>query len=238
MDAGESRADRRVRTRSRNRLLAICAVVVVVLAGVAVAVFALGGSSSSKKSEATPTTRAHTMLTLAAGDVEVASSGPAVTITPQQTQAVMAVIRNYVETATVDPLRTGQPVGDLSGVFDAGTLARVDGVDRPVMTDEGLPKVTGNLVATAAPVTLIGLGDQQGNLVLVSAHLQLTVDGQVTGSKTGVNVQRQGDLVLASNGFGGWRVTSYSMTVNRAGAGVDTTTTTGGAVTTTTKKAK
>jgi hypothetical protein len=236
MDAGETRAGRRERTRGRNRLIVIGAIVAVLIVGGAVAAIALGGgSSSTSTSGATPTTQAHTTLTLTAGDVSVAGSGAPVAITPQQTQAVMSVIRDYVQTATIEPLRTGQPAGDLSGVFDSGTLARVDSVDRAVMTDEGLPKVTGNLVVTATPVPLVGLGDQQGNLVLISARLQLTVDGQVTGSRTGLTVQRQGDLVLASNGFGGWKVTSYSMSVNRAGAGVDTPATTAPAAATTKK---
>jgi hypothetical protein len=241
---GENRVERREQTRKRNRLIVIVAVVVVVIVVGVVAALALsgGGSGKSNHSAAPSTTHANTTITLTAGNVSAASAGPNLTVTPAQTQAIMTLIRNYIQIATVQPLRTGQPAGDMSSIFNAATLAQVNGPDRAVMTDEGLPKVTGALVVSAQPVSITGLGDQQGNLVLLAAQLQLTVDGQVKGSQTGVAVQRNGDFVVQSNGFGSWQVTSYAMSVNRAGAGVDTSASTGSASSTTptstTKKSK
>ena len=46
-----------------------------------------------------------------------------------------------------------------------------------MVLDEGLPKVTGDLNVTAQPITLVGLGDQGGNLVLVTATVDLDIQG-------------------------------------------------------------
>jgi hypothetical protein len=224
MEAANTRADRRLASRTRNRTLLVAGIALLVVALMAVAVVALSGGSSSSKSAARAKPGTATDINISAGDVSAASAGVAATVTPGQAQALINQIRDYVDTATVQPLRTGKPAGDLSGVFDAGTLARVTGPDRAVMTDEGLPKVTGNLTVSSAPVPLVALADQQGNLLLVAANLQLTVDGQV-GRHEAVHVTRTGDLVLAPDGTGNWKVTSYSMTVNRSGAGVDPPTT-------------
>ena len=63
-------------------------------------------------------------------------------------------------------------------MFDAATLASATTTDRGVMLDEGLPKVTGDLDVTAQPVALVGLGDQSGNLALVTAAVVVDVDGR------------------------------------------------------------
>ena len=144
-------------------------------------------------------------------------------------------MEDHVDGAIVAPLRAGTP-GDLSTVFDAGALATVNGADKAVMTDTGLPKVAGDLTVRAKPVNLVALGDQSGAVVLVSAAIDLTADGTPQGAKVPLHVARTGDLVLAPDGTGGWRITSYSMSVTRSGSGVDTTTSSSTPATTKGKK--
>jgi hypothetical protein len=221
--SGDRRTTRHGRARRRNRVVIAVVVGLVVVAAI-VAILATGGDDSNNTNEANrPTTRAGTTVDVRVGDVASDSAGPTAAFTAAQAQAVVDVIRAYVNGAIVAPLRAGTP-GDLSTVFDAGALATVNGADKAVMTDTGLPKVAGDLTVRAKPVNLVALGDQSGTVVLVSATVDLTVDGKAEGAKLPMHVVRTGDLVLAPDGSGGWRITSYSISVNRSGGDVDTTT--------------
>jgi hypothetical protein len=192
----------------------------------AVAALMLGGGSENKTAgpATTNATDPGVTITLEAGDIATDSAGPATSMSPAQVQQVLATLRAYVEGAVVEPLRSGEAAGDLSTVFDAGTLARVTGIDRGVMVEEGLPKVTGAITVTGKPVNFVGLGDQSGNLVLVTASVQFAVDGSIAGIKAPLHIEQHGDLVLAPDGSGAWKVTSYRMAVTRSGGGIDTTT--------------
>jgi hypothetical protein len=222
-----TRAERRELTRKRTRMLTGAAVALVALIALAgVAIVGLGGGSDDKTAGPATTSTAGPgiTITLEAGDLATDSAGPATSFSTSQAQQLLATIRSYVEQAVVKPLRSGEPAGDLSSVFDAGTLARVAGVDRAVMVEEGLPKVTGDIDVVAKPVSFMGLGDQSGNLVLVTASVQFTVDGSIAGVKAPLHVDQRGDLVLAPDASGAWKVTAYRMAVTRSGGGVDTTT--------------
>jgi hypothetical protein len=232
MDQGSSRADRRTSERDtarrRRRIVVAVVVGVLVIAGAA-AVVALGGGNGDGGSghHASGTTAGgSTSIDLQVGDVASDSAGPAASFTAAQAQDLLGVVRTYVDRAVVTPLRTGGAPGDLAAVFDAGTLARVIGPDQAVMTEAGMPKVAGDLTVQAQPVAFVALGDQSGTVVLVTASIDLTVDGRVTGAKAPLHVAQTGDLVLAPDASGAWKVTSYSMSVARSGGGVDTTTTT------------
>lgn len=197
------------------------------IAAIAVAVLLLGGGSDDTNATKATTSTAGpgVTITLQAGDIATDSAGPATSFSAAQAQQVLATIRTYIDAAVVKPLRSGEPAGDLSAVFDPGTLARVTGIDRGVMVEEGLPKVTGDISVTAKPVDFVGLGDQSGNLVLVTASLQFTADGTIAGIKVPLRIEQHGDLVLAPDASGTWKVTSYRMAVTRSGGGIDTTTT-------------
>ena len=147
-----------------------------------VAVVALGGGgdgddtrgANRRSEQAVPNTN----VVLRAGEVTADSAGPPVTVSPEQSAAVIDTIGAYLEAATVKPLRSAQPAADLSAVFDPAALARATGVDRAAMVDEGLPKVTGDLDVVSTPVPITGLGDQDGNLVLVTAGIDARHHGQ------------------------------------------------------------
>jgi hypothetical protein len=231
MDPAASRTSRRdsqraVARRRRRIALAVGGAVVLVAAAVGVGLVVGGGSSDNNAAKTTTSAAGPGVtLTLEAGDLATDSAGPTTSFSPAQAQQVLGTIRAYLDGAVIKPLRSGEPAGDLSAVFDAGTLARVTGVDRGVMLEEGLPKVTGDIAIVGKPVNFVGLGDQSGNLVLVTASVQFTVDGAIADVKAPLHIEQHGDLVLAPDASGAWKVTSYRMTVARSGGGVDTTTT-------------
>jgi hypothetical protein len=231
MGSGPSRVDRRESQRDsarRRRLLGFgIAGALVLIAGVVIAAVALGGGGDDDVTATKPTRSTAgpgVTFTMEVGNITTDSAGPPTTFTAAQAQQVLGTIRTYVDTAVVRPLRSGEPAGDLTPVFDAGTLARATGVDRAVMLDEGLPKVTGDIVVAGNPVSFVGLGDQSGNLVLVTASVDFTVAGTIEGIKSPLHVERRGEFVLSRDASGAWKVMAYHMTVSRGGAGIDTTT--------------
>jgi hypothetical protein len=230
-----SRSERREQSRKRSRVgLAVGIAVVVVIAVVVGALVFSSGGDDSKATPSASSAAAHTKVTLDAGDVTADSVGAPVTVPPEVTQAAMDTIGSYVKIATVNPLRTAKPAADLAEVFDPAALARVISVDRAALVDEGLPKVTGDIEVVAKPVAITGLGDQDGKLTLLTASIDLDVTGAAKGATAKavpLHIVRSGSFVFTPDASGAWRVSAYSMIVNRAGGGIDpitTTTTTAG----------
>ena len=230
MDGATPRAVRRDQSRCSRLLLGSrTRMVVAVSFAIVATVFAGcsgGGSSDSSSTSSTAAPAAKTNVAVPMGEVVADSAGPPAQFTPEQSQAVMKVVTDYLAVATVFPLRTAKPVGDLSGLFDAGALAAVTGVDRPVVLDEGLPKVTGDLNVVGQPVRIVALADQDGGIVLATATLDLDIQGATKVPGSPLRILRRGDLVLAPDAGGAWKVTGYNLAVARAGAGLDPTTTT------------
>jgi hypothetical protein len=229
MDEADPRTERPDQTRTRNRVIGIVAGVVAVIVAVVVVLLAAGGDRGTMKSTSTApvTVLRENKVSLPLGDVSADSAGPPVTVSPEQAQQALTVLGDYVKGATVTPLRSGAPsTADLGTVFDAGTLAQATTTDRGIVLDEGLPKVTGTLDVLAQPIALVGLGDQGGNLSLVTAAVLVDVKGQTATKGAPLHIVRKADFVLAPDGAGAWKVTAYSMVVTRAGAGLDPTTTT------------
>src|SRR6478735_10125202 len=228
MEPGPSRVERRgsqqESARRRRRLAFAIGAAVIVVAAVAIGVLALGGSNDDTGATKPTSSNAGpgVTFTLEAGDITTDSAGPATSFSAAQAQQVLGTVRTYVDTAVIKPLRSGQPAGDLSAVVDAVPPARATGVDRAVMLEEGLPKVTGDIVVAGKPVSFVGLGDQSGSLVLVTASVQFTVDGAIAGIKAPLHIEHRGDFVLAPDASGTWKVTAYHMAVTRGGGGVDT----------------
>jgi hypothetical protein len=236
MDEAPSRAELRDQSRKRqsakNRRLLLGiggGVLVVAIIAVVVAVVARSGgdtgTSSAEQAATVPVAKMNVSLRL--GNVSADSAGPPAQLAPEQKQAIMKVVGDYLEGATVDPLRSAKPAGDLSALFDAGALARVTGVDRGVMLDEGLPRVTGDLDIAAQPVGIVALADQSGTIVLATATIDLDIKGvTVMKGVKPLRILRKGDLVLAPDPSGAWKVTAFNIAVARTGAGLDPTTTT------------
>lgn len=173
-------------------------------------------SSGGSKSANTPTTRPGTAVTIAAGRVTVAASGIAGTLSDADRDAVVETVRRYVTAASIDPLQ-GRPAGDLAGVFTPAATVAANGHDRATVADDGLPKATGKVTATATPLAITALADPAGAIVLVGVTLDLHV--RAAAAKGPVDVKRTGELVLAKDGTA-WKITSYRLTVDRTGAGL------------------
>jgi hypothetical protein len=222
------------RRRARRRtLLAVVAVLVVVLgAGIALASCSGGGDDKAATStRKVPAAKTNVDITL--GDVSADSAGAPVTITTDQSQHVLDALTTYLKGATVQPLRTAKPAtADFGAIFDANTLASATTTDRGILLDEGLPKVTGDLTVTAQPVTLVGLGDQSGNLTLITAALVADTTGVTAVKGAPLHIVRKANFTLQPDGSGTWKITAYDVAVARDGAGLSPTTTSGAATTT------
>jgi hypothetical protein len=216
MDTGAPNPSRARRRRTRRHIVVVVTAVLVL----AVALAGCSGGGDSKDAKPATTVAPKTKVDIQLGEVSADSAGGPVTITPAQSQQVLDALTTYVQGATVQPLRSGTPAtADFGAVFDPATLASATTTDRGVMLDEGLPKVTGNLTVTAQPITLVGLGDQSGNLTLVSAALLLDAKG-TTGVKGAapLHVVRNGSFTLQPDPSGTWKITAYNVTVIRDGA--------------------
>jgi|SRR4051794_6851858 hypothetical protein len=215
---------RRRRAHPRHGVL-LTAATVALVAALGLAGCSGGGDSAS--SAATTSLPRSTRIELPLGDVSADSAGAPVNVSPEQSQAVLDVLDTYLKDATVQPLRSGKPASaDLGAVFDATTLTPATTTDRGVVFDEGLPRVSGKLDVEGQPVNLVGLGDQGGNLSLVTAAMLVDVKGQTAGQGDPLHIVRRADFVLAPV-TGAWKVTSYRVVVTREGGGLDAPTTTG-----------
>jgi hypothetical protein len=222
MNEAPSRAEQRERSRKRIRVVAGVAGGLILV--VVVAILVVGGGDGGKPTTTSP--RRHTNVALTLGDVAAESAGPPAQVTSDQSAAILEIVRAYVDEATVHPLRAGTRADDLSALFDPGALARVTGIDRPVMLDEGLPKVTGNLDVTGQPLKIVALADKNGAIVLATVTIDLDISGVTKASRAPLHIVRRGDFVLVPDASGSWKITAFNIAVTRTGAGLDPTTTT------------
>jgi hypothetical protein len=228
-----SRSSVRRRRARRHALLAVAVVLAVALAG-GLALTSCSGGGGDKAATTSTTGAPKTSVDIRLGDVSADSAGAPVTVSADQSQKVLDALTTYVKGATVQPLRTAKPAtADFGAVFDAGTLASATTTDRGVLLDEGLPKVTGNLEVTSQPVTVVGLGDQSGNLALVTASMVYDAKGQTKVKGTPLHVARKVDFTLQPDAAGSWKITAYDVVVSRSGTDLSPTTTSGRATSTT-----
>jgi len=165
------------------------------------------------------------VVKIAPGAVTVYKVGEAPDTIPDDVRnAVMATLTGYVNAATVTPLRKGA-IDDagLATALAPAVAARLAGPDRAVLIDEGLPKATSKVKVTATPVALTGLADGAGSVVVVTATVDTTTTVKTTKGK--LVIKRAGDLVLEPDN-GTWKITGYTLNVDRAGKAVRPTTTT------------
>jgi hypothetical protein len=159
------------------------------------------------------------VVTLAPGEVTVFKTGEAPDTLPDDVRtAVMTALTGYTNAATVKPLRKG--VADdaaLATALAPAVAARLSGTDRAVLVDEGLPKSKGRITVTGAPVVLTGLADGGGGIVVVTAGIDTTTTTKTTKGK--LTIKRTGELVFEPDN-GTWKISGYTLTVDRVGKGV------------------
>ena len=144
-------------------------------------------------------------------------AGPPAQLSPEQVTAIVGTARQYLDGAVIEPLRTGKPAADVSGLFDAGTSPQLNGLARPALFDEGLPAATGGIDATTSSLVVNGLSDGAGVLVLatVGSDVQIiaeTEDGDLL-------IHRITELTLVPEGIA-WKIVGFDVIVDRQGAGV------------------
>jgi hypothetical protein len=165
-------------------------------------------------------------LELVVGAVYNANAGPPAQLPTDIQNQVMTTLGTYVQGGLLDPIREGETARDVAAIFDAGTAPQLDGPDRAVLLDEGLPELTGNLTPVAKPVILSGLSDGTGSFVLVTANL--TYEVKYEADEGDVTSTRFTELTMAPEGSA-WKITGYDIVVTREVLGRGSTTTTAAA---------
>ena len=210
------RTDRRHDSRRRKIFALAGAAVVVVLLLVAVwAIFLRDDGDSGGEDEASGT--GPTVVQVDSGDVVSETVGPAAPFPEDQRDVIVQQVRDYIEAATVEPLRSGKAAKGLEKIFDPAALTALQGPDGAVMLDQGLPKVTGKLKAISQPVAINALADNTGAWIMASARLNLDVTGGLDDGT--LKIVRTGELLFVPDAEG-WKVTAFDITVDRSGPGV------------------
>lgn len=200
----------------------------VVLIGAAAVVVSSGGSSG-------PEFKASTSVKLSAGDLSLEKLvflKPPDTFPTDVRDQILSSVGTYVDDAIVKPLRTGAADDTaLGAVFDQAGLAQLAAGDRAILLDEGLPKALGKIAVTTPPVAMSALVDATGKVQLVTATIDLKITAQ--GKQGVVKIERSGTLVFALDASGAWKITGWTLHVDRSGPGVTLPTTTAPAADTT-----
>ena len=217
----EARAARRAEERNggdRRWVWIVASVLVVILiaGGAALALSGGGGDSSSN-------VKASTTVDLKAGALKIES----VSVFPPLPKEfptdvrdkVLKTIGTYIDKGIVASLRTSKADdAGLAPAFDAGAAAKLTGPDRAVLLDEGLPKAVGNLKVTTPPVPLTALSAADGNVQLVAADIKLEITAHAASGL--VKISRSGTLVFALQLSGDWRITGWTLHIDRSGPGL------------------
>ena len=175
------------------------------------------GSSSASKPTTTTTTRpAARAIHATVGTVEVASSGKLVALADADRDAVLASIDRYVAAATLAPLG-GKAATTLAADFTTSAAPALTGPEQDALTDTAVPKASGSVRATLAPLNLTALSDQSGAIDLVGTTFDLTVNTTASGGP--VAIHRTGEFMLTRDG-GAWKILGFTLAVTRDGAGL------------------
>lgn len=146
----------------------------------------------------------------AAGEREAAQAG------------VLATLQAYLVGASLSPLGSGAPVGDLTALFSPRAAPRATSApDRAALYDEGLPPVE-SLRSDVADLGLTGVAGPDGKIAVMAARFTVKLNG-VTAA-TPLVVQRDGDFVLVPED-GAWRIDAYDVRASRTTPGGTTETT-------------
>jgi len=199
-------------------------VVIAVAAGLlvmAVVIFFLarsddGGSSGPIKKSVS----GNVQLTLAG--VQNANAGAPATFGDDAASQIMTAVGQYVDRGLVVPVKTGKPATDVSGLFDAGTQAAIQGPDKDVLFESGTPALTGDFKPAAEPVIITALSDGNGQFVLATATFAYRADAGVEGGT--LNTARTIALTFTPEN-GEWKITGYDVSLTRQGAQAEGSTT-------------
>jgi len=135
---------------------------------------------------------------------------------------IESTLNRWLAEGVLQPLRTGQPAGDLAAVFTAVGRERLATTpERSAFVDEGLPPAK-DVRAAAASLAMVALADPDGNIPIVTVHVDLKLEGTVEG--TPITVEHTGDVVMLPDGDA-WRIDGWDIRATRDTASGPTTST-------------
>jgi hypothetical protein len=143
--------------------------------------------------------------------------GPPVQLSPEQVTALVGTARQYLDGAVIEPLRSGEPAADISGLFDAATAAQLTGLARPALFEEGLPPATGGVDATTSKLVVNGLSDGSGAFVLATVGSDVEITAAT--DEGDLRIHRITELTLVPDGVT-WKIAGFEVIVDRQGPGV------------------
>lgn len=130
--------------------------------------------------------------------------------------AVKATLDTWLASAVVGPLFTGQPAGDLSGLFTPAAIERLasDPAARPSLVDDGLglPPASTAITAERANVALASVAGPDEVVAVIAAQLDILLRAQ--GPTLDVDVNHHGEVVLVADD-GTWKIDAFSVTAAR-----------------------
>ncbi len=128
---------------------------------------------------------------------------------------VAATVQGWLEVASVRPLGSARPAGDLSPYFTVSALNRLAATptDRAALVDEGLPPASQGVAVETAEVALSTLAGPDGRVAVVLGTLNLKV--HAVGPTLDVDIVRTGTISLAFQD-GRWKIDSYEVRVSRS----------------------
>jgi hypothetical protein len=179
-----------------------------------------GGGDDDKQAVQKSTTQkvavpgAKVALNLASIDVQ--SAGPALNLDDKTKVAVMTQTRQYVEEAVVRPLLSGKKVrGNYAKFFGPTAVkAATAAPDRGALTDEGVGKVNGDVVAPATKVAMHALVGADGSVQYIATDFTLKVKSTLDGQPLRIN--RNTELTFEKTPGGKWLVSAYRVIATRS----------------------
>ena len=187
-----------------TRLALVLALVLALAAGCSKDKDADGASG---KRGATTTTVAPPTLQFTVTDTD--TNG---TKAPDDTQlaAIKQTLDGWLARAVVAPLHTGRPAPDLTPLFTAAALERLsDPAVRATLVDEGMPPASSSITADVATVLLSTVAGPDEVLAVVGARIDVKV--HAVGPTLDVDVVHQGELVLAPEPDGTWKIEAFAI---------------------------
>ena len=192
-----------------RRLLVTLAVVALLLSGCSKDKKKDDDGASPKKPATTTTAATAVPPTLQFTVTETNTNG-----TKGPDDAAMASIKKtldgWLASAVVAPLHSGQPAPDLAPLFTPPALERLaDPAVRATLVDEGMPPASTSITAEVANVLLSTVAGPDEVLAVVGARIDVKV--HAVGPTLDVDVVHQGELVLAPEADGSWKIESFAI---------------------------
>ena len=127
-----------------------------------------------------------------------------------QLAAIKKTLDGWLAAAVVAPLHSGQAAPDLAPLFTPAALERLaDPAVRATLVDEGMPPATTSITAEVANTSLSTVAGADEVLAVVAARIDVKV--HAVGPTLDVDVVHQGELALAPEPDGSWKIESFTI---------------------------